>query len=236
MKESLISIIKQIYPDFIIKDCYINDIGQNNDVLIINKKYVFRFPKYNQGIIQLKKEIAILAYINSKVTIPVPRPIYKSFEQEKLGEVFVGYCLIAGEPLWKNSFEHIKDTTVIKGLASQLVNFLIELHTIPKEKTTGVVTLNDTHPRDDMAELFDKTRNKLFPFLGNRARDEITKSFEDFLHKKDNIKIHTTLIHGDFGASNILWDPELSELTGVIDFGGVGLGDPAYDLAGILSS
>jgi aminoglycoside 2''-phosphotransferase len=44
------------------------------------------------------------------------------------------------------------------------------------------------------------------------------------------------LIHGDFGASNILLDPAKKELTGIIDFGGSRQGDPAYDFAGILSS
>lgn len=50
------------------------------------------------------------------------------------------------------------------------------------------------------------------------------------------MNLKTTLIHGDFGASNILWDPESKKVTGIIDFGGSGLGDPAYDFAGILSS
>ncbi|WMM34355.1 aminoglycoside phosphotransferase family protein [Shouchella clausii] len=43
-------------------------------------------------------------------------------------------------------------------------------------------------------------------------------------------------MHGDFGSSNILWNPESSRITGIIDFGGSCLGDPAYDFAGILSS
>ena len=44
------------------------------------------------------------------------------------------------------------------------------------------------------------------------------------------------LKHGDFGTTNILYDPEKQELCGVIDFGGAALGDPAYDFAGLLSS
>ena len=31
-------------------------------------------------------------------------------------------------------------------------------------------------------------------------------------------------------------NPETSRISGIIDFGGSGLGDPAYDFAGILSS
>ncbi|WP_256992513.1 hypothetical protein [Paenibacillus sp. XY044] len=55
-----IEIIKGVYPDLYIEDYYLNDIGQNNDVLIVNKSLVFRFPKYKNGIIQLRRETEIL--------------------------------------------------------------------------------------------------------------------------------------------------------------------------------
>ena len=43
------------------------------------------------------------------------------------------------------------------------------------------------------------------------------------------------LKHGDFGPSNILYSKDEERVTGVIDFGSSGLGDPAYDFAGLLS-
>lgn len=55
MSFKYIESIKQIYPDLTIENYYPNEIGQNNDVLIVNNSLVFRFPKYKQGIIQLKK-------------------------------------------------------------------------------------------------------------------------------------------------------------------------------------
>src|SRR5699024_2008230 len=79
-------------------------------------------------------------------------------------------------------------------------------------------------------------QNKLFPFIGKEAQNEITRSFKTFLNEKAMLNLNTTLIHGDFGASNILWDQKSSKVSGIIDFGGSGLGDPAYDFAGILSS
>lgn len=44
------------------------------------------------------------------------------------------------------------------------------------------------------------------------------------------------MIHGDFGATNILWNPDTYNISGIIDFCGSGIGNPAYDFAGILSS
>ncbi len=236
MVNKYIDNIKEVYPDLSIENYYANDIGQNNDVLIVNKSLVFRFPKYEQGIIQLKKETEVLEYIKNIITTPIPHPIYHSFEKLKPGEFFTGYKLIDGVPLWRESLQSITKDELIKRLASQLVTFLIELHSIAKEKASDVLKLKDSDPRKEMLKLLDKIQNRLFPFIGEEVKSKIIHSFETFLNGKAMLNLNTTLIHGDFGASNILWDPKSSRVSGIIDFGGSGLGDPAYDFAGILSS
>ncbi|WP_349654888.1 phosphotransferase [Neobacillus sp. DY30] len=142
--EKYIERIKQVFPSLSIKDYKLNDIGQNNDVLIVNESIVFRFPKYQKGINYLKRETKILKAINSKVTIPVPHPIYQSFEKWEAGKAFVGYELIQGSPLWRESFRTINNEKVLKRLASQLVNFLTEIHSISKND----LRLEETDPRE----------------------------------------------------------------------------------------
>jgi aminoglycoside 2''-phosphotransferase len=44
----------------------------------------------------------------------------------------------------------------------------------------------------------------------------------------------TSLRHGDFGPTNILYDPQTPLISGVIDFGSAGLGDPAVDIAALI--
>jgi aminoglycoside 2''-phosphotransferase len=229
--------IKQVYPDLSIEDCQPNDIGQNNDVLIINKSLVFRFPKYKKGIVRLKEETEILECIKNIASIPIPYPIYQSFENLEVGKVFTGYNLIKGFPLWKESFAKIENENLVKRLASQLVAFLIEIHSISREKVDEFLQLEDNDdPREEMSELFHKIQNKLFPFIRKEAQKEISHSFETFLNSETCLNLKPTLIHGDFGASNIIWEPDTCKISGIIDFGGSGLGDPAYDFAGILSS
>jgi len=235
LSSKYIESIKKVYPDLFIEDYYPNEIGQNNDVLIINKSLVFRFPKYQKGIMQLKKETEVLEYVRNIVSIPIPHPKYKSFDKLEPGKVFTGYNLIEGVPFWKESLEKIKSDELIRGLAMQLVNFLIEVHSISKEKALGVLKLEDNNPREEMSKLFDEIHNKLFPYIRKEAQIEITQSFKTFLNGK-GLDLKTTLIHGDFGASNILWNPETCRISGIIDFGGSNIGDPAYDFAGILSS
>jgi aminoglycoside 2''-phosphotransferase len=230
--ERYIERIKQVYPSLSIKDCQLNEIGQNNDVLIVNGTMVFRFPKYEKGIDSLKKETEILEAIKNKVSIPIPKPIYQSFENWEVGKAFVGYELIQGSPLWKASFGRIKNEEILNRLASQLVTFLIETHSISKK----TLPLEETNPREQMVNLYQKIQNKLYPFMNVKAQRQISHSFENFLHSETCLTLNTTLVHGDFGATNILWNPDTYNISGIIDFGGSGIGDPAYDFAGILSS
>jgi len=236
MKNNLIENIQSVYSDLFIEDFYPNEIGQNNDVLIVNNSLVFRFPKYKNGIIQLRRETDILKYIKRIVSTPIPYPIYHSLEEIEPGKVFTGYKLIDGVPLWNESLTGVESIELVKGLAKQLVSFLVELHSISGEKASRDLKLKVRNPSEEMYKLYDKIQNTLFPFIRQDAQKEISQSFETFLKGKAFSNFDITLIHGDFGASNILWNPETSMISGIIDFGGSGIGDPAYDFAGILSS
>ncbi|MFD2640214.1 phosphotransferase family protein [Piscibacillus salipiscarius] len=236
MTHKHIKTIQKHYPELHIEDYYINDIGQNNDVLIVNDSLVFRFPKYQDGIDQLRTETKILNYIKDKVLLAIPNPIYYSFDKLEPGDVFTGYELIEGEPLWKSQFESIKNSEQVQALADNLVSFLIELHSISIGRVRQELNLIVNNPFEQMNQLYEKIRLKLFPYIRDEAQKEISHSFETFLKGESFKAADLSLIHGDFGASNILWNPEVSRISGVIDFGGSGLGDPAYDFAGILSS
>ncbi|MCZ0702436.1 aminoglycoside 2''-phosphotransferase [Natronobacillus azotifigens] len=236
MKNNLIKSIQLVYSDLPIEDFYVNEIGQNNDVLIINNSLVFRFPKYRNGIKQLKRETEILNYIRDTVSTTVPNPLYHSFAELEPGKVFTGYNLIEGVPLWKESLDGIKSGELVSVLASQLVSFLKELHSIRGDKASQDLNLKTSNSREEMYNLHNKIQSKLFPYIRKNAQEEISHSFETYLNGKAFSNLDSTLIHGDFGSSNILWNPETSRISGIIDFGGSRLGDPAYDFAGILSS
>lgn len=225
--------IKAVYPELMIEDVYQNDLGQNNDVLIINNSLVFRFPKYNKGIVSLKEETKILEHIRGTISIPIPYPTYKSFELLEPGKVFTGYKRIEGNPLWNEHLIKVNKADSTK-LAKQLVTFLIEIHSISKANLDKDLKLIDYNPYEEMEELFYNIQDKLFQFINEKAQKDIIYSFESFLNNVEHIR--TTLIHGDFGASNILWNTKNCDISGVIDFGGTRIGDPAYDFAGILSS
>ncbi|MED5016727.1 aminoglycoside phosphotransferase family protein [Paenibacillus chibensis] len=235
MTDAYIRRIQDVYPELSIDEVEPNDIGQNNDVLIVNQSIVFRFPKHVQGVEKLKRETQLLKFIRPSVTLPVPDPMYHAFTEMEVGRAFMGYPLIEGSPFWKEAYVQMKEQDNEDAIALQLVTFLNELHSMDMPPTAGVIK-----PGKDviqmMKELLLNIQNKLFPYMRVEAQRQVTDNFSRFLHDPSNQSLKMTLIHGDFGAGNIIWHAEKSRIAGIIDFGGSGFGDPAYDFAGILSS
>ncbi|HDR8174187.1 TPA: hypothetical protein QC096_005510 [Bacillus thuringiensis] len=69
-----VSYLQRVCPELQIRSAYINEIGQNNDVLIVNDDIVFRFPKYEKGIEKLRLETKLLERLQSFITLPIPYP------------------------------------------------------------------------------------------------------------------------------------------------------------------
>ncbi len=51
-----------------------------------------------------------------------------------------------------------------------------------------------------------------------------------------NLDTSNVLIHGDLGCYHILFNPDKQAITGTIDFGTAGIGNPAIDLAALLDN
>ncbi len=121
-----------------------------------------------------------------------------------------------------------------KLLARQLAGFLKGLHAVPVQTAINCsLPLSDTY--DEWADIYGRVREKCFLYMRPDACKWASNHFETFLHDARNFQYEPVLKHGDFGTTNILFDRERQVINGIIDFGGAGLGDPAYDFAGILS-
>jgi aminoglycoside 2''-phosphotransferase len=227
--------IKKRYPDLEIEAIVLNQEGQYNDVLVINNALVFRFAKVPVAAKTLRQEVVILQNLQDRISLTIPNPIYYSIEKDVVGEAFMGYKMIPGKPFWIDDFQTISDLEVHNGIAVQLSGFLYELHHIPVHQVIPI-ELPWVDTRKDWASMYERIQAKLYAYMRPDARQQVSKHFETFLDNPDLYKFEPVLRHGDFGASNILYDPCKLSVVGIIDFGGTGLGDPAIDFAGLLIS
>ncbi|MCP4361790.1 MAG: aminoglycoside phosphotransferase family protein [Chloroflexi bacterium] len=226
--------IKAAYPELIITSVNQNEGGQYNDVLVINEALIFRFPKFTAGIEQLALETDILTAVQLHISLCVPNPIYVDLETAVIGEAFMGYQMIPGEPLWFATVHAIQDEPVLNGIATQLAQFLKELHSIPITDILGR-ELPVSETKAEWLDIYGRVQMKLFPYMRLDACKAVAQQFESQLENPAIFNFQPCLRHGDFGTGNILYDPSAQQINGIIDFGFTILGDPAFDFAGLFN-
>ena len=156
--------------------------------------------------------------------LPVPRPLYAFFEEHGLS--YFAYARLSGEPLAPEVWSRLA-LPVRQSLARDFGRFLLALH------ATGASPYGPPAD-DDWASLYRDAEETVFGHLPPTVEARLRRHFEAFLAGRPDTP--ATLIHGDFGTTNLLWDPKTGHATGVLDFTEAGFGDPALDLAAFHAS
>lgn len=221
--------VQNVMPDLEIKQFEINDEGLVNDVVIVNKEHVFRFAKTEKGASVLDGEMRILDLIRSHVDVNVPEPILRDKD-------CVVYPFLNGEPLLLETIKAMDERARIR-IAEALGKFLLKLHTADisqaKEKlppTLAPVT------RERWVEICQRVKETVYPLLWKHQVKWAEQLFNSMLMNPHSFDCKPALIHGDLRPYHILIDDAKCELTGVIDFGVAGIGDPASDFGTLINT
>ena len=217
--------IHDIFPELSIEKIKLNDTGSENDIIEVNDELIFRFPKHEIGIKKLNKEVQILKLIKKYITLNIPRIFYEHRE-------VVGYFMICGVDLSKDLLGELDEKTQ-QLAANQLATFLKELHNVPKSRIllSDIYDSGVTHKYKDWGDLYQRLSEEAFQ-QGVDSTQELDKShLVSFLNKESNFDYEPKLIHGNLGECHILFDKQKNCISGIIDFGTAGLGDPAIDIA-----
>jgi aminoglycoside 2''-phosphotransferase len=222
--------IREVYPDVAVAS---GDLrltrGQFNDVLFVEGTLVFRFPRSARAAAVLQAETALLRALQGRLPLAIPDPTHVGIDRQSQ-LAFMGYRLIPGVPLEPEALAAIDDEATRGRLAVQLADFLRALHSVPVDELEVALSVNDD--RHAWERLYHRLQTEVFGFMRRDAREAVAQRFEAFLAQPSHFAYDPVLRHGDFGGSNILYDAARA-ISGVIDFGAAGVGDPAVDLAAL---
>ncbi len=217
-KRELLQRIKKEFPELKWKNAKHNIEGWDHYVIILDNKYVFRFPRNKHYLDKLENEISFLKYLKNKVGILIPDYIYIAKDKS-----FAGYALIQGEQLKKKVFQKLSSNSKYM-IAKQMGDFLSVLHQIPNEIATQYSPVYRS-PEKIYLELVSKTNKWVVPKLSKREQS-LTKEF--FADLKKYLKFpNKVFVHRDLYSSHILVNKKV--IVGIIDFSDKKIDDPARD-------
>ena len=232
--DDLLELIRQHLPDFAFQcAAKLHSAGQFNAVLAIDERWIFRFPKSAGAAADLASELDILPRLHGRLPLPIPEPRYHARDAESGDLLFMGYPRLPGEPLLREKFSELKnDDAIVEHITRDLALFLRTLHAIPPAEICFAPSGESA--KDEWVRIGEEIRQKLFPHMRRDAREAVTRQFEMALDDADLWRYDECLIHGDFGTGSILRQD--NGISGIIDFGFCGSGDPAQDLGALLAS
>ena len=162
--------IDTVYPNITFNHLDFNQDGLNNDVVVVNRHLVCRFPKSKRAQESIVHEVKVLEAVQSHVELAVPR-------FEHLDDNFVSYQLIKGEPLSRNTILKLNNAARERVL-KQLGDFHKQLHSIPPDRlaTAGISSLN-VLSREAWVQFYEQVENTLFPHLWRHQKTWIREHF-----------------------------------------------------------
>ena len=239
-KSTYLNSLREAYPQLAIKSARLHDFteGQFNAILFVEavgatETIVFRFPRVESALKDLPGEIRLLSGLQGHTTLPIPNPIFVGPHMDTMGKAFMGYPMLPGKPLWEETVQAITDDSKLDHLAWQLATFLRELHGLDTQASGLKLEIDDL--KRSWVELYKDFETYLFAYMRPDARQWVTRNFDAFLNDQANFDYKPALTHTDFGGSNLLFDESTGTITGVIDWAGSKLCDPAVDVAAILN-
>jgi aminoglycoside 2''-phosphotransferase len=203
-----------------------NQEGMVNNIVVVDDEFTFRFPKTEWAQQTLIREAKLIDLARPHVAVQLP-------ELQLHDDSMASYRWLPGVPLTRE-FLMALDVDRRTSLLQQLGAFLRDLHGIPATDLVDAEASEAVRSRESWMAFFDEVREILFPLLFAHQRASVDAMITPVIDGRLDLDAAKVLIHGDIAPYHLLVDPEANTLSGVIDFGVAGLGDPAIDIALLL--
>lgn len=203
--------------------------GWMSRAFLVNGRYVFRFPKRQDGADDLLKEIALLPELAQQISLRIPRFDY--IGKQPNGFPFVGYEIISGTLLDEASFVELSDT-IKDRIATQLVEFMDQMQSFPLDRAAVLGV-----KRADMIAGYTEDRasiRRYYSSLPPELTDYIEQRYAEFLNEASYHHHPPKLVHADLALDHMVFDEDRQELSGIIDFGDTEIADPDYEYVYLL--
>jgi aminoglycoside phosphotransferase (APT) family kinase protein len=193
--------------------------GWDNRTFHLGEGLTVRLPSAARYSAQVEKEQRWLPRLAPLLPLPIPVPLAMGVPAQGYPWHWSVYRWLEGQDA---TIEHIAD---LRQFALTLAEFLLALQRI--DPAGGAAPGPHNFYRGGSLEIYDaQTRQAIRDLAGTIDRDAVTSVWDDAL--KASWRGRPVWLHGDVSAGNLL--VTRGRLSAVIDFGSMGVGDPACDV------
>ncbi|MBN2381073.1 phosphotransferase [candidate division WOR-3 bacterium] len=212
-----------VYPELEVRTIELAGQGDFARAYTINNGLMVLFALNPEGSKSLAREAKLLPCLAKHVDLPIPN-VSHSGQYGDNNYTFICYPRIPGISL---SAKHFFDSSRKEQnrFAETISRFLHRLHSFDLDKARQA-GIKERNYREENARYLEQSRELIYPLINQNVRDYIERQFET------NAGLHFSpaLVHDDLSAEHILFDPRLREITGIIDFSDMIIGDCIEDL------
>ncbi len=215
-------LLRDQFPDLADLPCRKVNEGFDNSLWRVGADLVARLPRREMAVVPLANELRWLPVVLERVTLRTPLPVRPGQPSDRFAwpwMIATWVDGVAGDELDLERYGHT---------AKSLATFLRHLHA-PAPSDAPYNPYRSV-PIAERAESFDARLPDVRDLVDVGSATEL---WHRALHAPDWER-PLVWIHGDFHPGNLVYRD--GELNGVVDFGDLGAGDPATDLAGGLLS
>ncbi|MBJ7985473.1 aminoglycoside phosphotransferase family protein [Bacillus cereus] len=194
--------------------------GHDNRTFHLGDQMSVRLPSAAAYAPQVEKENKWLPILSKELSLPISAPIAKGNPSEEYPWSWSINKWIEGETVTK---ENVRD---LKGFATDLGSFLVELQSI--DTSNGPVAGAHNFYRGGLISVYDEEARVAIVNNKDVFDETLLKHLWD-LALRSTWNRKPVWVHGDVAPGNLLVKD--GKLCAVIDFGILGVGDPACDAA-----
>ncbi len=196
--------------------------GHDNRTFRLGEEMSIRLPTAESYALKVPKEQELLPFLAPHLSLSIPSPLFMGKPSKYYPWPWSIYQWLPGKSA--NEFTAVEDN-LLESIAYDLAQFLRELHRI--DPSHGPTPGLHNWWRGDHIRVYDAEARTYIAALSKVINsDQALDLWENAMATQ--WKKEPVWIHGDMAYGNILLQE--GKLTGVIDFGGMGIGDPACDL------
>jgi aminoglycoside phosphotransferase (APT) family kinase protein len=219
------SVLQAQFPELAVASVAYVSEGWDSQAFLVDDRWIFRFPKRAEVAGWLVMELRVLAALERLGhQLQTPRPRWLGRPDQQFPYAFMGYACIPGET---GDLLADPDAPVV---GQHIGAFLAAVHTITADQVGPVRRIPDEPAVS--AQRVITHRDAIMRFLP----PELEPPFHDLLSGTASIPPSNpgqpVLVHADLTANHLIM-ADRSRITGCIDWGDSGLGDPAFDFGGV---